>query len=328
MKKRILFLVMACISINALAEQDTVLQQECYTVLSPYDSLELAVCEMRPQTAPIAVVHLVHGLCGCKERFYPFMQYLVEHGVVCVASDIRGHGDSIRSEEDRGYMYQGGVEAVVMDIEAVSSDIRRRYSDIPFVLLGHSMGSLAVRAYAKKYDEYLDALVLCGSPSPNPLAPIGKCIVKGMCKKDEGRSRPQSLQSFASRNYNRKFQKEGFQAWTCSDPQVRQRFAEDPRCNFQITADCGYTLMNLMQEVYSKKGWCVANQDLPIFFLSGDDDACMISLPKFNKVVNDMRRLGYTQVQSKLYEGMRHEILNEVEKELVWADILEIIRNK
>ena len=98
---------------------------------SPFDSLPISVLEMKPQIQPSAVVYLVHGLCGCKERFIPFMEYLTENGIACVASDHRGHGDSILKEEDRGYMYQGGVESILADMEAVSFYIKEYYKDIP-----------------------------------------------------------------------------------------------------------------------------------------------------------------------------------------------------
>lgn len=313
------------LSICSLLPASSGLECREFTIDSPYDSLQISVCEVLPQSSPVAVVQLVHGLCGCKERFLPFIQYLTANSVACVASDIRGHGDSIRSEDDRGYTYQGGAEAVVMDIEAVSSYIRNTYNDVPFILLGHSMGSLAVRAYTKAYDKHLDGLIVCGSPSPNPLSPFGRMIVKGMCRKNEGRDRPDALQSFTSRIYNKKFKDEGYQAWTCSDPMVRKQFAEDPRCNFNITADCAYTLLNLFQVAYSDDEWALEQPDLPVIFLSGGDDPCMLSLNKFNKAVERMRKIGYKNVTSKIYDGMRHEILNEIEKELVWKDILDFI---
>ena len=87
-----------------------------FFVESAYDGLEISVLEVAPAEKPKAVVLLAHGLCGCKERFLPFMEYLAMNGIACVANDHRGHGSSIRSEEDRGYTYQGGAKAVVMDM--------------------------------------------------------------------------------------------------------------------------------------------------------------------------------------------------------------------
>lgn len=296
-----------------------------FHIESPYDGLEISVLEMAPQGEPRAVLYLVHGLCGCKERFVPFMEYLAEHGISCIASDLRGHGDSVRSEADRGYMYQGGAEALVRDMKVVAAYAKDRFEGIPFVLLGHSMGSLAARVYAKTNDAGLDGLIICGSPSPSPLAPVGRLFLCLLARRNEGRIRSGILQKLISQGYNRRFRKEGYQAWTCSDPQVRKAFADDPHCNFTITADCAVTLMQLMQETYGRKGWSAVNTDLPVIFLSGEDDPCMISMKRFRNAVDNMRMVGYTDIKELTYPGMRHEILNEKEKHLVWKDILDFI---
>ena len=297
------------------------------SVISPSDSLEISVMELRPQEKPEAVVYMLHGICGKKEKMLPLMEYLAGKGIACFASDHRGHGDSIRSEEDRGYAYRGGADAVVADIGAVVEMIRHEYPDTPLVLLGHSMGSLAARVYARGCEDELSALILCGSPSKNPLAPLGRFLIGTFYMGSEGRLRPEILQTFASDKFNRRFKNEGYQAWTCSDPEVRRVFAEDPECNFRLTADWGMTLLDLMDRTYSSKGVQVANPDVPVLFLSGEDDPCMVDEKAFLKSVDAMRKLGYSDVKSITYPGMRHEVLLEKEKHLVWNDILNFIND-
>ena len=94
-----------------------------FFVESAYDGLKISVLEVTPTEKPKAVVFLAHGLCGCKERFLPFMEYLAMNGIACVANDHRGHGSSIHNEEDRGYTYHGGAKAMVMDMEIVAEYI-------------------------------------------------------------------------------------------------------------------------------------------------------------------------------------------------------------
>jgi alpha-beta hydrolase superfamily lysophospholipase len=84
--------------------------------------------------------------------------------------------------------------------------------------------------------------------------------------------------------------------------------------------------MKLFEEAYSKRGWIVSNPELPVIFMSGEDDPCMISIRKFQKSVRRMIKNGYTSTEDILYHGMRHEILNEVDKVSVWEDILNYIR--
>ena len=299
-----------------------------FFVESAYDGLQISVLEVTPAEKPKAVVLLAHGLCGCKERFLPFMKYMAANGVACVANDHRGHGSSIRCEEDRGDTYQGGAKAVVMDMEVVADYIDNNYEDVPVILLGHSMGSLAARAFLKRNASRLDKVVVCASPSPNPMAPIGRGVINLMSKFNQGKQRPEILQKFTSASYNRRFKHEGYQAWTCSDAAVRQQFALDPRCNFTITVDLAKTVMELFKEAYSDQGWSVNNPELPIVFMSGEDDPCMISTKRFEGVVEHIGQRGYNNVQKVTYPKMRHEILNEIDKQRVWDDILAFIDGK
>ena len=317
--------VMLASNVAAAPAQSLSISHREFFVESAYDGLKISVLEVTPVENPKAVVFLAHGLCGCKERFLPFMEYLAKNGIACVANDHRGHGSSIRSEEDRGDTYQGGAKAVVMDMEIVADYIGKHYHGLPVTLLGHSMGSLAARAFLKHNENRLDKVVVCGSPSPNPMAPFGRVIINMMHKKDNGKRRPEMLQKFTSTTYNRKFKHEGYQAWTCSDANVRKQFANDPRCNFAITVDLAKTLLDLFKEAYSKKGWNVNNPDLPIIFLSGEDDPCMISPKKLEKATQQIGNRRYNNVQKVTYPQMRHEILNEIDKQRVWDDILAFI---
>jgi alpha-beta hydrolase superfamily lysophospholipase len=111
----------------------------------------------------------------------------------------------------------------------------------------------------------------------------------------------------------------------CSDPEERQRFFDDPECNYTCTTDCSLTLLLLMKETYSRKGWHVANPSLPILFISGENDSCMISMKKFHQSAGFLNSVGYTDVSSIIFPDMRHEVLNEIGKESAWQAISEFI---
>ena len=70
---------------------------ERYKITSTYDGLNISFSVARPKTTPKAVLQLIHGMCGCKERFEPVMEYMAARGVACIASDLRGHGESVKS---------------------------------------------------------------------------------------------------------------------------------------------------------------------------------------------------------------------------------------
>lgn len=290
---------------------------------SSFDGLNIAVLAVDPDTKPVAVLHMAHGMCGYKERYLPFFSFLSQNGIVCVAEDHRGHGESVLSEKDRGYMYSGGYGAIVDDMKTVTDWAHESYPDLPVFLLGHSMGSLAARAFTKKYDNMLSGLILCGSPSRNDVSYPAYILARFISMFHDGRIRMSYLHNLINRRYNKAFSEEGPLAWLCSDRAVCKAYAENPTSDFTFTADASVALMGLFLETYSKHGWQVSNPELPIYFISGEDDPCMLGEPNFHDSVYNMVNVGYHDVTSAIYSGMRHEVLNEIGKETVWQDILK-----
>ena len=290
------------------------------------DGLDISMMAVRPEGKPKAVLQIAHGMCGCKERYEKFMEYMADNGVACVANDHRGHGDSIMTEDDLGYMYEGGAQALIEDMREVTWMAQERFPGRPLFLLGHSMGSLAARGYLKEDDRELAGLILCGSPAYTPFAGSLKAVTGVMAGMGLGRKRPNMLQQLVSEELNRDFASEGTQAWTCSDPEVRKEFASNPKTGFRFTVNGMHCLSELMQEAYGRDRWMVARPELPIIFLSGEDDPCMGGPSGLDKAVSTLRDAGYRNVGIKTYPAMRHEILNEVGKERVWQDILNFMR--
>ena len=297
-----------------------------FTLESGYDGLRLSVLMVSPEQKPKAILQLAHGMCGCKERYLSFMEYMSDHGVACVASDHRGHGASVLSKDDLGYMYSGGYVALVEDMKMVSDWTRKRFPDVPLFLLGHSMGAMAARIYAKKYDWLLSGLIVSGSPGYTPMSRVGLLLLGVMKMFKDGRLRMSLLQDMTSSRFNHKFVKEGKMAWMCSDPKVRKAFMENPLCRFTFTANGMYNLLRMMVESNSRKGWNVANPDLPVTFLSGEDDPCMRGEKSLHDSAKMMYGMGYHNVTAALFVHMRHEILNETDKKLVWDDVLDFVK--
>lgn len=301
---------------------------EKFNLSSKYDSLNISVMVYYPTNQPIAVVQLVHGMCGCKERFQSLMEFLSGNGIVCIASDLRGHGQSIKNENDLGYFYSGGYKALVDDIRIVSNWALDKFPNIPFFLVGHSMGSMAARVYTKQDDSFLSGLIICGSPSKNNMSGLGKFLTNVACSTGFDKHRSKILQQTTDKFYNKRFVSEGSKAWTCSDPESRKTFKENPKCNFSFTMNGTYNLMAMMEETYNLKGWKVSHPNMPILFISGSDDPCMISEKKFQKSVMYMEKVGYTNVKTAVFPNMRHEVLNEINKQDVWNKILEFVKTR
>ena len=294
-------------------------------IQSPADGLGLNTLAICDTNSPKAVILFLHGLCGKIDRMLPTMRHFADHGYASVCFDMRGHGNSIKHEEDRGYTYHGGSKAVAKDIKGVIGWIEKHFPETPIFIVAHSMGSLAARTYLKTDDTHIDGMIICGSPSYNSLSPFARTFLHIYNAMTGGHNRLKRTQKFTSELYNKDFDDEGFQAWMCSDPQERKKFFNDPECNYTCTTDCSLTLLLLMKETYSKKGWHVANPSLPILFISGENDACMISMKRFHQSAGFLNTVGYTDVHSVIYAGMRHEVLNEIGKEGVWDEIENFI---
>ena len=300
---------------------------EHLTCKASADNLNLAVAIAVPEGTPKGVFQLVHGMCEHKERYFDFMQFLASQGFVAIIHDHRGHGGSIKSGRDLGYFYNGGWRALVEDIKVVGDLARERWPGLPFNLLGHSMGSLAVRCFVKRYDDTIDRLFVCGCPSDNPAKGAGAALAWCIGTLRGWRYRPMILQKLSFGGYNKPFEGEGYsRAWVCSNHDILEKYHKDPLCSFVFTANGFRGLLGMMQDCYSKKGWKPRRPGLPIRFISGGDDPCRISDEALQDAARHMRRSGYRNVSVKIYKGMRHEILNETDRQTVWNDVLTMTK--
>lgn len=296
---------------------------------SEADGLEIYGLEIIPEGDVRGIVQLVHGMSEHKERYIPFMEYLAGKGYVSVIHDQRGHGESVKSKEDLGYMYGGRAEALLQDILTVNQRIREEYPGVPLTLFGHSMGSLAVRAFASEHDDCMDLLIVCGSPSISNARPIGELIARIEGKIRGRRHKSKLLEAMSLGGYAKKFAKEGSPlAWLSTNKENVEKYEASELCGFTFTDDAFLALFGLMKKAYDIRHWNCTRPDLPVLFISGQYDPCMVNMRKFALAVKAMRRAGYNDVRGRVYKDMRHEILNETGKEKVWKDVVWYIRKK
>lgn len=201
--------------------------------------------------------------------------------------------------------------------------IKQQYPYLPLYLLGHSMGSLVVRCFCQKYDQDIDGLIVCGSPSDNLLAPIGIKIARIYSKVKDDHYRPQLIQNLSFQAFNKRFHTDIPNSWICSDENIVDSYNKNPLCYFTFTANGFESLFNLVINTYHNENWTMSNPSLPILFIAGKDDPCITNEVKFNKAVSNIKSKGYMCVDSYLFENMRHEILNEKQNQLVYQYILD-----
>ena len=316
------------------------MKREEFTLKSNHDQLNLGVSLRLPDTPPRGILQLVHGMAEHRERYHDYMDFCAQQGLIVIIHDHRGHGASVKSKDDLGYFYQDGVKGIIADVHQVTEYVKNRFPGLPLILMGHSMGSLIVRCYMQEYDADINGLIVCGSPSKRFGAGAGKFIAKFLSLFVGGHHRSRLVNSLSFPNYNAKSarlarqngQKVDLQkhypspnSWVVSDPAVVATYDADYRDGFTFTLNGFIVLFSLMQRAYRKTGWRMQNPDAPIMFISGADDPCIVTTKDFYKAAGFLRTRGYKNITSKLYPGMRHEILNERGKMAVWQDTIDWI---
>lgn len=138
--------------------------------------------------------------------------------------------------------------------------------------------------------------------------------------------RSKFVEHMATGRGNKKFLDEKDEvSWITSDKKIRDNYRNDELCNFKFTINGYLNLFHLVKHVYTKNRYKVLNRRLPILFIAGEDDPVIVSKEKWNQSQEFLRKVGYSNVKGILYNKMRHEILNEIEKDKVYNDILKYI---
>ena len=280
-------------------------------------------CRWEPDATPKGVVQIVHGIAEHVERFTLFVQYLNACGYVVVAEDHMGHGRSIGREGIQGY-FHGGWFAAVEDTYQLTRYTMKKYPDVPYILLGVSMGSFMVRTLIAKYpDSGISAAVLCGTAwQPPKLLTTARSMASMFCKaSDEKQSNPM-LQKLMFGSYNRRVSHPvSANDWLCRDPKVVEAYDNDPLCGFPPTAGLVRDMMEGFRYIQDPDNISRMKKDLPVFFIAGLEDPVGGYGNGVEVCVHAFRRAGMTAVACKLYPEDRHDILNELDKNVVWMDV-------
>ncbi len=275
------------------------------------------------------VVQIAHGMIDYIGRYKLLAEALTEAGFVLAGNDHLGHGDSVAIDEDYGFFAsKNGYSYVVDDLKKMSDILRTEFPGVPLVLLGHSMGSFLSRLYAEKYSDSIDAVIIHGTSGPNPAIPFGKAVIKIMKLIYGERARSKFVRSLAEGGYNNAFDKsEGQGAWLTRDGSMVADRPDNKRTNFIFTLSGYGDLFAMLGEVNTKAWYENFPKSLPALVISGDRDP-VGDFGKGVRYVYDNLKANGAKVDLKLYEGARHELFNETNRDEVFADIIGWIEEK
>lgn len=274
------------------------------------------------------VVQLSHGMMDYVGRYRALADALAAAGYVLAGNDHLGHGSSVSTPDDYGYFAaKGGVGYVIDDLNRMNSFLRSEYPDVPIVLLGHSMGSFIARLYAVKYPSTIDALIIHGTAGKNPILPIGRLLVKLLKLIRGERHRSKFVCSMADGGYNKAFDKsEGDGAWLTRDPFMVADRAGNPKTDFIFTLSGYSDLFEMLGGCNSDEWFEKFPKRLPTLVMSGSDDPVGDFGKGVSYVYNKLRAVG-ANAELKMYDGARHELFNEINREEVFCDLISWLDN-
>ena len=287
-------------------------------------------CKWMPEGQPKAVVQLVHGIAEFIERYDSFANYLTEQGFVVVAEDHMGHGQSINGDGIQGY-FHGGWFSAVKDTYHLLSETRREYPELPYILFGHSMGSFMARTILCQYpDSGIAAAVICGTGwQPAFALPVLAKLIDGMCQKQGETVPAQKLNDMIFGSYNNKIRpRRTTHDWLTRDDAIVDAYIAHPLCGFVPSGGLLRDMMTGMGYIEQKRNLAMMRKDLPVLFIAGEEDPVGSFGKGIHQAANAFRKAGMTDVQVTLYPDCRHEILNELNREEVFADVINWIDGK
>ena len=284
----------------------------------------------KPVAEPRGIVQLAHGIAEHICRYDAFARYLTGRGFVVVAEDHMGHGGSISEECPQGY-FHGGWLTAVEDVYALMQKTCQQYPGVPYFLLGHSMGSFMARTFLFQYpDSGIDGVIISGTawqPSFMLTAGLALCGIEARRYTEKGQS--PLIRNLIFGSYNKQFKDAKTpNDWISSDAEIVAAYTADPACGFMPTIGLAREMLRGIRMIQDKGNLAKMKKDLPVYIFSGALDPVGANGKGVLQTESAFRAVGMRDVVCKLYPNGRHEMLNEVNREEVYADTLRWIESK
>ncbi|HSQ89742.1 alpha/beta hydrolase [Romboutsia sp.] len=274
---------------------------------------------------PKGVVQIAHGMAETAIRYEYFAKHLTENGYIVYINDHRGHGKTAEIIDNVGYLAdKDGFTCLVEDMNILTNIIKDENDDLPVYLFGHSMGSFASQRYIMEYGNNINGVILSGSNGKQGfILNVAEKLISYEIKKNGRKYKSKRLDNLIFGGNNKKFKpsKTDFD-WLSRDEKEVEKYIQDPFCGVLFTCGFFYDFIKGLKEIEDSDNLKKVPLDLPIYIISGDEDP----VGKNGKGVLRLRdryiNLGIKDVSCKLYEGGRHEMLNEINKDEVIENII------
>ena len=287
---------------------------------------QIHTIEWVPDSEVRGVLQIAHGMVEFIDRYDRFASFLASEGFYVVGNDHLGHGKSVTDESQLGYFAEkDGNFTVLLDMQRLRKRTQKKYPDLPYFILGHSMGSFLVRQFIEKFGKGLAGAIVMGT-GYQPMAMLDMAIglTTAFQAARGGHFRSSIINNMALGSYNNSIESPRTKNdWLTRDEAIVDAYEENPLNQFMFTVNGYYNLFRGMRYSQRQKNLDKIPKDLPILVVSGAQDP----VGEFGKgpamVAEIYKKTGIQDVTLKLYPDDRHEILNELDKETVDRDLLQ-----
>ena len=280
---------------------------------------------------PRGVIQIVHGISEYIDRYTQAARFLADHGFVVVGSDHLGHGRTASGAEEYGFFCEkNGWHTVSGDVRRLRTLMGEKYPDLPYFILGHSMGSFLARTYLIDWPGTVTGAIISGTgQEPAFIVAAGLHLSNLICKISGPRTHSKLIEQLAFGAYNKQFAPARTRAdWISRDEEVVDAYVADPLCSFMPTAGMFRDMMEGLQYIAKKSNLKKMDPATPVLFISGDKDPVGQNGKTVMDVLSFFHQAGCDDTEIHLYTGGRHEMLNEINREEVYGDILTWLDNK
>lgn len=302
------------------------MKKEEFRFRSTGNTVDIRAVRYIPVGEPKAILQIAHGMVEFIDRYDEFASYMCEQGFLVTGNDHIGHGGSVNSEDDWGYFTdKNGNQVLLDDIYELTKLTKKDYPNKPYFLLGHSMGSFYARQYLCEHGNELNAAIIMGTGlQPLPTVKAGMMVCKLIASIKGWKYRSDLVNNMAFGSYNKKFEPTRTRAdWLTKDEKIVDYYINEPRCSFKFTLNGYYNMFAGIARLHDEAYLNRMPKDLPILFVSGQDDPVGSFGKEVESSVASVKKAGCRNVEMKLYPNDRHEILNETDKKDIYKDLAD-----
>ena len=276
----------------------------------------------RPEGAPRAVVQLVHGMAEHMDRYDPVARRLNRAGLAVIGHTHLGHGP--RAQRQGYFADHDGWQRLIDDVHRLRGIAQEQFPGLPYLMLGHSMGSFVTRCYLQEHGEGLAGAMLSGTGHFDRKTVTAALAAANLVCLLGGARKPSALiDRLAFGGCNKPFApcRTDFDWLSRADAEV-DKYVADPYCGFLFTGSGYRELFRGLKRLTDLEALRRMPKELPLLLFSGDSDPVGGMGRGVEQVAREMRDAGMEHVEVRLYPGGRHEILNETNRDEVVRDVI------